>query len=69
MNTLQPKKNWTLRSIRDGLGRRRLIFSHELAPLAARRRGAPRQNGGTKLAVTFAPVAQSGFKPVIRTIS
>ena len=70
MKTLQLQNSWTLQSMRDGAGRRRLtIASRELSPPASRRRVALRRHGVMKLAVTFTTEELSGFAPAIRTVS
>ena len=69
MKTLQPQNPWTLQSMLDGTGRRRLTIARELPQPVPRRRAALRRNGALKLAVTFASEELSGFESVIRTAS
>jgi hypothetical protein len=69
MKTFQRQNPWTLQSMFDGTGRRRLTIARECPQPVLRRPVAPRRQGATKLAVTFAADESSAFAPGIRAVS
>jgi hypothetical protein len=69
MKTLQLQTVWTLQSLLDDTGRRRLTIACHLPQPVPRRRAALRRAGATKLAVMFPPEELFAFEPVVRTVS